>query len=318
MRIAWIIKDAKINGGNRAVCETSRQMNVLGIHSIVFCMNRGAAPWPQYQAGIEDIADLAAFAPDTCIRTYFTVPLPACLPAHTILVQYVQANYDRDGTTSDPRVNMMAAYLSAPNTVRIAVSHYLQSRLHTRGIAAFVAQPGVDHAHFAPQAKGDRKFRALIEGSLRPTKAVRESYAVIPHDVETWGLGPEEHGLGAARMFVLPSQDCLSSIYSHCNVIVKLASKEGHPLVLLEAMACGCVPICCNDGGHLDFCVDGFNSRVCIDDDEAADAVSELKSDPRYLSFLSRNAVQTASAYSWRRTAIRILKILRASRSPLP
>lgn len=316
MRIAWIIKDGRINGGNRAVCETSRQMNALRVHSMVFCLERDAPLWPQYQADIKDIAELAAFAPDICIRTYFTVPLPLHLPAHAIPVQYIQANYDRDGTTSDPRADIMAAYLSAPNTVRIAVSHYLQSRLSARGITAHVAQPGVDHAQFAPQPRRDRAFRVLVEGSLKLTKAVRESYAVIPHDIETWGLGPEDHSLGAARMFVLPKQESLSSIYSHCNAIIKLAAKEGHPLVLLEAMACGCVPICGNDGGHLDFCVDGFNSRVCINAEEAADAVSELKSDSEYLSFLSQNAVRTASAYSWKRTATRILKILRASRSP--
>lgn len=313
MRIAWLIKDLAVNGGNRAACETSRHLNHLGVKSIVACPALSTLDWPRYAAEIVDAARLAEFAPTVCIRTYFTIPRPSVLPPSTKHVQYIQANYDRDNTSDDPRVEMMARYLAEPATTRIVVSHYLRRRLLARGIESHVAQPGLDHAQFGPRPRSDDSFRALVEGPLRKTKAVCESYGVIPPDIEVWGLGPVDHQLGAVRMVVLPEQEALSSTLAQCNVLVKLAKKEGHPLILLEAMACGCVPICSDEGGHLDFCIDGFNSVVCTSGAQATEAIYELRANPIRWLELSRNAIQTASVYSWSRTASRIMRILAQS-----
>lgn len=311
-RIAWILKDCRLNGGNRAVFEISREINKLGGDSRVFVVARVDNEWEHYASDAHEIASLEAYRATACIRTYFTIPIPPGIPRDTLQVQYIQANYDRDGTTQDPRRALMAAYLRCEAQLRLSVSYYLRRCLLSQGILSTVVQPGVDHRMFSPRKREDATFRVLVEGSMRPTKMVRECYSAIPPNVEVWGFGSENHGIGESRMFVQPPLGTLSDIYSHCSAILKLAIKEGYPLTLLEAMACGCIPICSDEGGHMDYCIDGFNSIICTTIAEATEAIEELKRDPQLLQFLSRNALHTAAAHSWKRSAVRLLKVLDA------
>lgn len=311
-RIAWILKDCHLNGGNRAVFEISRAINKFGGDSRVFVIARADDEWKDYSGDAHDIAELRAYQPAAYIRTYFTVPVPAGIPCEILQVQYIQANYDRDGTTRDPRRELMTEYLRAESAVKLTVSHYLRRTLLSRGIPSTVVQPGVDHSCFYPRPRQDATFRVLVEGSMRGAKMVPECYGVIPPDVEVWGFGSEDHCMGATQMFVRPPSFTLSDMYSNCSAILKLATKEGHPLTLLEAMACGCVPICSDEGGHTDYCVDRFNSIICTTYSEATDAIEELRREPQFLQFLSQNALHTAAAFSWNRSAIRLLRVLKS------
>lgn len=66
-----------------------------------------------------------------------------------------------------------------------------------------------------------------------------------------------------------------------CHVIVLLSDYEGLPIALMEAMACGCVPICrYNKSGIPELIQNGVNGYVIDEDDELITAVRELKSQP--------------------------------------
>lgn len=88
----------------------------------------------------------------------------------------------------------------------------------------------------------------------------------------------------------------LDNIYADADVLVLVSSREGFPLVVMEAMAHGVVPVCTAVGGipaHLEHGVngllleDGAEERVV---EELADAVARLAADGGELAALSRAA----------------------------
>ena len=100
--------------------------------------------------------------------------------------------------------------------------------------------------------------RVTLRGTLRPEEA-------LPL-------------LQQAHLFLLPSR------------------YEGVPWALLEAMACGCVPIASRIGGTTDFVVDhGINGLLCTvgNASEFAKAIMDLAADRKRLGILSPAAVRT-------------------------
>ena len=92
----------------------------------------------------------------------------------------------------------------------------------------------------------------------------------------------------------IPSSEVYAAMRRH-HVIVLLSDYEGTPLVLLEGMANGLVPVVKDIGGGVgDLVKHGFNGYVVRDrDSEFQDAIARLAGDRDEWATLSRNARKT-------------------------
>jgi glycosyltransferase involved in cell wall biosynthesis len=84
------------------------------------------------------------------------------------------------------------------------------------------------------------------------------------------------------------------------DVIVLLSDYEGLPIALLEAMACGCVPIClAGESGISELILDGMDGLIVRDRGAAfVDAIRRLSANPNLWSKLSHGARARAESFS--------------------
>jgi glycosyltransferase involved in cell wall biosynthesis len=306
-RVAVLSKDLKVNGGNRVAIEVTARMRLRGWDARIFVeFPTVSVPegWISDELPIKPIDAIDSFEPDVGIATYFTTSrILNQLTCHRGRLQYVQARYNPRFERNERRALMREALFS-PASSKVVVSHYLKEWLSSLGVEATVVPPGLNHEIFYPLRRdGETAFRVLIEGDLRrPAKRVPVAYACVPAEFEIWGLGPVDHGLHASRMWVDPPQGQLSRVYSSCHALVKLARGEGLSLAIMEAMACGVVPVCSDEGGHRDFCVDGFNSVIVKRDAAVSDVLTWLRDNEDAWHALSTNARATAHSFEWDRT----------------
>ena len=89
---------------------------------------------------------------------------------------------------------------------------------------------------------------------------------------------------------------------------------EGGPLSLLEAMACGLVPVVTRVPGPIDVVRDGHDALLVPPEDSTAivATLEKLAAQPALLEQLRRNAHKTAQRYGWHQVAAEQLEIYEA------
>lgn len=160
----------------------------------------------------------------------------------------------------------------------VCVSHAVARRLTEFGVPAAkiaVVHSGVDVERFRPDAERRRRRRAawsLAEdtvvvgsvGRLDPFKRcdvlvrafldVARSRPALPLRLVLVGDGPEASRLrtlaGTEGVVAFPGRtDAPWDVYPAFDVFAQASAREGLPLTLLEAMACGCLPVVTAVGG---------------------------------------------------------------------
>lgn len=194
---------------------------------------------------------------------------------------------------------------------------WIQKMFHQEfGVPAFYVPNGVDRKMFNPcepiEPKGKRK-RVLIEGPIDiPFKAVEDCYnAVKDLDCEIWivsSSGKPKPGWRHDKFFEKIPQTMMASIYSSCDIFIKMSRIEGFFGPPLEAMACGCVPVVGKVTGWDEYIVDGYNAlAVELKDVEGAKAaVLSLIEDQELYRQLLKNGSTTAKAWPWEQSFERI------------
>jgi glycosyltransferase involved in cell wall biosynthesis len=86
-------------------------------------------------------------------------------------------------------------------------------------------------------------------------------------------------------------------ILSKHQVFSLLSDYEGMPVALMEAMACGLVPVCMAENSGINELIrNGENGLIVKDREESYfDAIKSLKQNPRLWQKLSSNAIETIS-----------------------
>lgn len=109
------------------------------------------------------------------------------------------------------------------------------------------------------------------------------------------------------RVQVIPhySNDALPNLLQGHQIKLFPTISEGFGIALLEAMACGLVPITTDTPGPLEIVQDGHDALVvpCRDTEALVQAMATLIGDRPYLDKLRRQAHATAQRYSWARIA---------------
>ncbi|MBD2178192.1 glycosyltransferase family 4 protein [Pseudanabaena sp. FACHB-1998] len=168
-----------------------------------------------------------------------------------------------------------------------------------------------------PDLKDD-KFRIALIGSYIPRKGTHYSVPALQKilrdypNVEVTFLGSMiekeqiltdfDHDLGD-RIHVIPryqNGDLASLLLGHAIHLFPSLS-EGFGLAVVEAMACGLVPIVTDIPGPTEIVTHDFDSIIIPPRDSLAikEALRKLITNQEYLSKLRLNAYQTAQKYSW-------------------
>lgn len=168
---------------------------------------------------------------------------------------------------------------------------------------------GLDCAVFypcQPLAPKGKRLRVLLEGAIAlPYKGMADAFAAIaPLDVEVWcvsSLGDPDPDWKCHRFFKQIPMDRMNTIYSSCDILLKLSRVEGFFGPPLEMMACGGVAVVAKVTGYDEYIVDGFNALVVEPGDiiGARMAIQRLIDDPVTLQFLRDNGRITASQWNW-------------------
>jgi glycosyltransferase involved in cell wall biosynthesis len=164
----------------------------------------------------------------------------------------------------------------------------------------------------------DRSLDLLYVGRLLKAKRVDRVLRVFARVRERIpasrlaivGEGPERETLGAlARELDIEGwvefagyRDDVERFYRDARILLLASEREGLPLVLVEAMCCGCVPISTRCGTIEDLIDDGKNGfLVGIGDLELmARRSTEILSDPERLEALSQKARETRESHAMR------------------
>lgn len=200
----------------------------------------------------------------------------------------------------------------------ITEARWIQSWLRDKfGHHAHLVPNGLDSELFYPcepiVPKGSRP-RILLEGAIAlPYKGMAEAFAVVQDlDVEVWcvsSLGEPQPGWKCDRFFKQVPMDRMRSIYSSCDILLKLSRVEGFFGPPLEMMACGGVSVVGKVTGYDEYIVDGVNAIVVEAGDvlAAKRAIEMLVRNPEIMNKIRENGFKTAAKWTWDKSA----KILR-------
>ena len=317
MRICILAKDAAINGGNRVALALVRHLSAAG-HAVELCLSQHREDRSFALGDVEVVDPPAALQSeyDCAICTYFSEAETFRDLRARKKIRYVQADYWKNGEESAIRMKNADKYFEESNACTIAVSSYVHDVLKSRGIAAHIVRPTIEQHdfNFEPDLR-DGAFRILVEGTDNRWKRLRESRDAIPRDIETWCLSPSQVSVQADRNWVCQEQTMIPKIMSACALIVKLSEMEGYPLILLESMKCGVIPIVLNRGGQVDYCVDGENAFLVSSAGEVPGTIRRyLALCPEDQAMLAENAKATARSRSWHQMTADFLRIIETGR----
>jgi glycosyltransferase involved in cell wall biosynthesis len=197
----------------------------------------------------------------------------------------------------------------------------LLSDFYKRRFKCLKSEKVVSIPNAAPDAiskVANRKKQVIFVGRLYSAQKAPEylikAWTRIYHKFPDWELlllgdGPDRHSIeklitkiGGKNAHIKLMGFVDSAPYFQSASIIGMTSRfEGWPMVLLEAMSQGCVPISFETSKAMrDIIDDGVNGRVVKIFDTAmfANALSELMTNPITLSEYSQNAIRKSQQFS--------------------
>lgn len=209
---------------------------------------------------------------------------------------------------------------------------------HFPGITVHVTPNGVDHDRFRPdpasreQLRGelgvrDRPVAIFVGGdwdrkglplALQALSRVRDRGV----DLRLWVVGDgdlarfmsltNELGISGAVSF-LGRRDDVESYLAAADIFLLPSAYEAHPLVCIEAAACGLPIIATGVHGISDLLADG-DAGVLVqrDADSIADALALLAHDQGLRLRLGRGALRRSAAYSWHASTASVTALYRS------
>ncbi len=172
---------------------------------------------------------------------------------------------------------------------------------------------GVDLERFAPRPEPER-FTALYVGDVGLRKGaldLLEAWARLGLDgrlvLVGWldeTIAPLVEAYRRRCEFETPGfRRDVAAAYAHASVLVLPAIEDGHPLVVLEAMACGRPVVVSENTGTRDAVRDGVDGFVVPirSPDAIADKLAWLHDHPAERAAMGRAARERALGYPWTR-----------------
>jgi glycosyltransferase involved in cell wall biosynthesis len=180
---------------------------------------------------------------------------------------------------------------------------------------------GLDTTLFFPDTpltpKTPGKVRVLLEGPINiPFKGMTDSYqAVEGLNCEIWivsSAGKPPAHWKYDRFYPGVSFGEMKSIYSSCDIFLKMSRVEGFFGPPMEAMACGCSVVVGKVTGYDEYITDKENALVVEQGDilGARHAVQQLIDEPMLRQKLIRGGMETVLHWSWDTSKEAMLKLV--------
>jgi len=220
-------------------------------------------------------------------------------------------------------------------TAHLPLSRYAAQNLPGRQRPAHVIYGGVDLERYTMRATLKHDGSVVFLGRILPHKGVHFLIDGLPEGVRAHVIGPAADSGYLARLRKLAAG---KEVHFHHGLddsqvieILHRAMTIVHPtpvdengsagvhellgLAVLEAMACGCVPIV-SRAASLPELVDSENSGVLVEPNRPADiqaALRSLRDNPATWSEMSRGARDRACSFTWDRAAQAVLAMALAN-----
>ncbi|MEO8576929.1 MAG: glycosyltransferase family 4 protein, partial [Gemmatimonadales bacterium] len=312
--IQWLLPDLQAKG--------------LKVRCYVFLHTGEKGPVTEYleSHGVECITEPAHYYTEDRVRwlldklseDHFDVFVPNEVPAAYHAARWVKAAgiptvgvLHVDGVASDI---MQSLFVTGPRsdalTAIVCVSEHIEATVRQNesdGIAihripcgadvpAERVRPSEDGLRMAYVGRLAEEQKRISLVAIALCSAVKEIRGV---DAVLYGDGPQRaeveeiiarEGSGLPiRLGGMLHQSQLKAALLDIHVIVLLSDYEGLPVALMEAMACGCVPVCLRiSSGVPELVIDGVTGLLVDDRGESfVAAIRKLRADPALLSRLS-------------------------------
>lgn len=199
----------------------------------------------------------------------------------------------------------------------LVLSSYAKRTFVERGIHPSRIQViplGVDTTRFQPRKRAQAKLplKAVFFGTLGPRKGAHYFFeateAFSPAEVETYAIGAVEGGYERVlkrfrhvKRLPAMSQERLAQTVRKMDVFVFPTIEDGFGQVLIQAMACGLVPIVSESCGAAEAVKDGESGFVVASRDVPAirDRLSRLVANPDSLIEMRGRAINDVRKFSW-------------------
>ncbi len=338
LRITFLVPERGLVGGIKVMGEYAGRLRVRG-HDVAVMYpggTRNVKRWLQRWTtrrtpdALDDsgctLTAVREFTPETVpdADVILTTGLRAVRAASALppekgrVVEIVQGTIDmQEGHAEARRVMALPVH-------RVAVSDYVARYLkHEFGVEAAVVPNGVDHSQFynnerqfrTPRTVGMIYVAGEMKGTAEAFEAMRQVRDQWP-DVRLvmYGAKRPRNAPPRTEVFIRPKASRLRAIYSSCEIWLAPSRSEGFGLPVVEAMACGVVPVATRAGGHeciIEEEVSGF--LVPVGDGEAmAKRIALLLEDESLLRTMSGAAHERSLAFDWQTSTDGLEALLRA------
>ena len=155
---------------------------------------------------------------------------------------------------------------------------------------------GINKRTFHP-VKTKNIYNIMTYGDLRREWKGRGDVELIASMKPKWKFG--------YMADINPSRDKIAEAYCSSKVFFSASWHEGWNWMGIEAMACGVPLVITRDGGSADYAKDGWNClKVDVKDPyDAIQKLDRLLKDERLRNKLIKNGLETASKFTWRKSA---------------
>jgi glycosyltransferase involved in cell wall biosynthesis len=324
-KIAFVLPGVGIGGGIAVVLQHAALLMQAGHDAFVINVGEpGDGSWfPDNPVPVVQVSDARSYifdGIDLLIATgWSTVDWLDRIPADRKLY-FVQSDERR--FYDEPALKKRVHETYTTRCEYLTEARWIQKMLHEEfGHDAAYVPNGIDGERFyqdvplAPKPRG--RLRVLLEGPiLIPFKGMQDSYAAVSGlDCELWivsSAGNPPPDWKYDRFFGAVPFGEMCSIYSSCDIFLKMSRVEGFFGPPMEAMACGCAVVVGKVSGHDEYIVNGVNALVVEQGDVpgARRAVERLLADDVLRRRLIRGGRETVPHWSWARSADAMLNVI--------
>ncbi|HEY2766939.1 MAG TPA: glycosyltransferase [Solirubrobacteraceae bacterium] len=315
LRVVYVTEGTGVGGGHRDIFEHLNRLAERG-HEVALYTLGGEPDWFDlrvpvhsfefYEELVEELSGIDAIKVATWWNTAVPVWLASVLrgiPAY--FVQDIETSYYPD----DESVRHAVIDSYRPEFHYMTISGWNRERLRELGLDAELIPPGIDLENFRVRPEVERRTDMVLAlGRTNPLKNLPLTLAAwraLPQprpELCLFGIEPELADEPGMRYEEAPSDERVGELFSEATVFVQTSTHEGFCLPALESMATGGAVVCTDAHGNRDFCEDGENCLMPVDEVEAVrDAIARLLADPGLRARMGQAGVETASEYAWER-----------------
>ena len=319
MKIAIVLPVINISGGVKISLTYALELNRLGHDVDVLVLSDR-----QYDGWMGPLPLKIHYARDykSLAKRFFTLRFDAMICTFWMTVYAVRTGFIRTRKVfylvqgdepnfykNDTREASAALMTYHGTEHKIVISKFLSDVLRSYGPTGDIVEitngiSKVDHP-VEPLINKGKNIRILVEGKLGdPLKRVDETLEMLSRieGIDIIAVTPsyDEPSRNIANILLraVPAHR-MTSVYASADIIVKFSKTEGFGLPVLEAMACGVVPIVTAFGGMQEYLDDGRNGVVLknLNLDELIEAINYIADN---LYDMQKACLKTSEKYIWK------------------